>query len=176
MSAGVVSPRRVPPSISNRVMSGLSGRRNAPNHHERAVVGERLSLRVLLELPQQGLFDLRGHLPDLSAEKLLQARKAELGAVGAVRLGDSVGVQTEEVSGGEREAGGPVWPSGKEGERQPVRRELLHRPVALQEDTRVVAGVRVLDLAGRGIEKNEKERDEAIGAGAPRDRFRKSSR
>src|SRR6266496_1787659 len=112
MSSGAERPRRVPPSISNRVTTGRLGRRKAADHHERAVVGERLSLRVVLELLQQGLLDVRRHLSDLSAEKFLQARETELAPVRAVRLGDSVGVQAEKVPGGEREAGGAVRLSG----------------------------------------------------------------
>src|SRR5438309_3900280 len=106
MSSRAARPKRVPPAISNRVMTGQLGRRKAADHHERAVVGERLPLRVVLELLQQGLFDVRRHLSDLSTQKFLQPREAELGAVGAVRLGDSVGVQAEKVPRGERETGG----------------------------------------------------------------------
>ena len=131
---------------------------------------------MLFELLQQGVFDLEGHSSDLPTQELLQAREPELGAVGAVRFGDSIGIQAQQVPGTEREARRAVGLARKESERQAVRRQLLEGSVALQEDSWIVTCIRVLDVPGRGVQQDQKERDETVGSGAPRDRFRKTAR
>jgi len=147
------------PSISNGVTDRSLGRRKAADHHERAVVGERLPLRVLPS-PSQGLFDVRRHLSDLSPRNSFSRGNPNRRRRGCLRPRGLRRVQAEEVPGGSVKRRNVRLPGR---ERAAARgRRVPHRPVALQEDFPGLWPASCTRLHRRGIEKNEEERDEAV--------------